>query len=162
MLFEIFEGLCSRQVSGKLEIGWFLKTWNRSRPVEFLLCPLARRKLNRLWRIYDLQPLQFFICSIYHLSKSYKICQETGQNDWKSREKNREAVIKILKLSDRDLNLVVIKFNKIDDNFPENWILLKMNQMAILELKNRIYWNCNSINQFNKLGMAEESLMNFH
>lgn len=40
-------------------------------------------------------------------------------------KKNREAVMKILKLSDRDLNLVVIKFNKIDDNFPENWILLK-------------------------------------
>ena len=33
--------------------------------------------------------------------------------------------MKILELSDRDLNLVVIKFNKIDDNFPENWILLK-------------------------------------
>lgn len=33
--------------------------------------------------------------------------------------------MKILKLSGRDLNLVVIKFNKTDDNFPENWILLK-------------------------------------
>lgn len=42
-----------------------------------------------------------------------------------NQEKNREAVMKILELSDRDLNLVVIKFNKIDDNFPENWILLK-------------------------------------
>ena len=38
----------------------------------------------------------------------------------------REAVIQILRLSDRDFkNLIVIKFNKIDDNFPENWILLK-------------------------------------
>ena len=35
-------------------------------------------------------------------------------------KKNREIVMKILKLSDRDLNLVVIKFNKTDDNFPEN------------------------------------------
>ena len=40
-------------------------------------------------------------------------------------KKNREAVMKILKVSDRDLNLGVIMFNKIDDNFPENWILLK-------------------------------------
>ena len=44
----------------------------------------------------------------------------------KRKKQIREAVIQILRLSDRDFkNLIVIKFNKIDDNFPENWILLK-------------------------------------
>lgn len=44
----------------------------------------------------------------------------------KRKKQIREAAIQILRLSDRDFkNLIVIKFNKIDDNFPENWILLK-------------------------------------